>query len=32
MSIEPFVDISVDPGKEFGWKYTYTYYALPGRN
>jgi hypothetical protein len=32
MSIEPFVDVPVDPGKEFDWKYTYTYYTLPGRN
>jgi hypothetical protein len=31
MAIEPFVDISVDAGQEFHWKYTYAYYALPGR-
>ncbi len=29
MAIEPFVDILVDPGKDFDWKYTYTYYSLP---
>ena len=23
------IDISADPGKEFTWKYTYTYYTLP---
>ena len=29
LAIEPFIDIAADPGKEFNWKYTYTYYALP---
>jgi len=29
MAIEPFVAISVEPGKEMTWSYTYTYYALP---
>jgi hypothetical protein len=28
MAIEPFVAISVQPGKEMSWSYTYTYYAL----
>jgi hypothetical protein len=29
LAVEPFIDIAADPGKEFTWKYTYTYYALP---
>jgi hypothetical protein len=29
MAIEPFVNISVAPGKEMSWSYAYTYYALP---
>jgi hypothetical protein len=28
MAIEPFVAISVEPGTEMTWSYTYTYYAL----
>jgi len=29
VSIEPFVAVSVEPGKEFRWTATYRYYALP---
>jgi len=29
MSVEPFIDIPADPGKEFTWSYTYTYYTVP---
>jgi hypothetical protein len=29
ISIEPFVDVSTEPGKTFTWKYTYTYYKNP---
>ncbi len=29
LAVEPFIDIAADPGKEFTWKYTYDYYALP---
>ena len=29
ISPEPFIDMSIDPGKEFTWKITYDYYTLP---
>jgi hypothetical protein len=29
MAVEPFIQISADPGKEFTWTYRYTYYTLP---
>jgi hypothetical protein len=29
LAVEPFIDVAADPGKEFTWKYTYTYYSLP---
>ena len=29
LAMEPFVDISIDPGQEFDWKYHYSYYTLP---
>lgn len=29
VTVEPYVDISVDPGKEFSWTNTYTFYTLP---
>ena len=32
MAVEPFIDIAADPGKDFSWKYTYTYYSLPKGN
>jgi len=28
LAVEPFLDIAAEPGKEFTWKYTYTYYTL----
>jgi hypothetical protein len=32
LSVEPFIDISLEPGSEFTWKYGYEYYALPRAN
>jgi hypothetical protein len=32
MAVEPFIDIAAEPGKDFTWTYTYTYYALPKAN
>jgi len=29
VAVEPFLDVSAEPGKEFTWSYTYTFYALP---
>jgi hypothetical protein len=29
LAVEPFIDISIDPGDTFTWKYTYTYFTLP---
>ncbi len=29
LAMEPFIAISVDPGHEFIWKFSYQYYALP---
>ena len=29
MSIEPFIDVRAEPGKEFKWTSTYRYYELP---
>jgi hypothetical protein len=28
LAMEPFVAMSIQPGREFKWKYTYTYYSL----
>jgi hypothetical protein len=28
MAVEPFIEIAVEPGKEFHWKYTYDYYSV----
>jgi hypothetical protein len=28
LAVEPYVDIAVQPGKEFKWKYSYSYYLL----
>ena len=28
VAVEPFIEIAADPGKEFTWQYTYTFYAL----
>jgi hypothetical protein len=32
LAVEPFVAMTVDPGREFTWKYTYSYYLLDGRS
>ena len=29
LSIEPFIDMSIAPGKEFAWRITYEYYTIP---
>jgi hypothetical protein len=29
LAVEPFVDLSVEPGTETTWKYNYEYYTLP---
>ncbi|HEX3684440.1 MAG TPA: hypothetical protein VHU83_18030 [Bryobacteraceae bacterium] len=28
LAVEPFIDISIEPGKTFTWRYEYTYYSL----
>ncbi len=28
LAMEPFIDMSIEPGKTFSWKYDYTYYSL----
>jgi hypothetical protein len=28
VSLEPFIDMSIEPGKAFTWKYDYTYYSV----
>lgn len=28
LAIEPLIDVKADPGKDFTWKYTYTYFTL----
>ena len=32
LSLEPFIEITVEPANDFSWKYTYTYYTLAKRN
>jgi hypothetical protein len=32
LSVEPFIDISIEPGSQFTWKYGYDYYTLPRSN
>ena len=27
MAVEPYIDINVEPGKEFTWKWTYDYFV-----
>jgi hypothetical protein len=29
IAVEPFIDISVEPGAQSTWKYEYEYYTLP---
>jgi hypothetical protein len=31
LSLEPFIAMTIEPGQEFTWKYTYTYYLLDGK-
>jgi hypothetical protein len=31
LSIEPFITMTIDPGREFSWKYTYRYFLLEDR-
>ena len=30
LSLEPFIAMTIQPGQEFSWKYTYSYYQLGG--
>jgi hypothetical protein len=30
LSLEPFLAMTIEPGQEFTWKYTYTYYLIDG--
>lgn len=30
LSMEPFIGVSVEPGSQFTWKMTYSFYTLPG--
>lgn len=32
LSLEPFIDVTAEPGKDFSWKYTYTYYTIAKGN
>ena len=29
VAVEPFIEVAADPGKDFTWQYTYTFYVLP---
>jgi hypothetical protein len=29
IAVEPFIDISLEPGSHSAWKYDYEYYTLP---
>jgi len=29
LAVEPFITMTIEPGREFSWKTTYDYYALP---
>jgi hypothetical protein len=31
LSIEPFIDMTIEPGAEFSWRITYDFYTLPER-
>lgn len=31
LSLEPFIAMTIAPGQEFTWRYTYQYYSLPAR-
>jgi hypothetical protein len=32
LAVEPFLEVAAEPGKDFTWSYTYTYYTLPNAN
>jgi hypothetical protein len=32
VSVEPYIDMSIEPGKEFTWKYSYEYFTVPVTN
>jgi hypothetical protein len=32
LAMEPFVSVAIEPGNEFTWTSTYTYYALPAND
>jgi hypothetical protein len=32
IAVEPFIDISVEPGSQSTWQYNYDYYTLPHGN
>ena len=32
LSLEPFIAMTIEPGQEFSWKYTYTYYVIDGND
>ena len=32
LSLEPFIEITVEPARDFSWKYTYTYYTVAKGN
>jgi hypothetical protein len=32
LAVEPFLDVVAEPGKDFTWSYTYTYYTLSKAN
>jgi hypothetical protein len=29
LAMEPFIHMSIEPGKSVTWSYTYTYYSIP---
>ncbi len=31
LSMEPFIDMTIEPGSEFTWKISYEYYTLPAK-
>ena len=32
VSMEPYIDMSIEPGSEFTWKYSYEYFTVPATN
>ncbi|MGA8596144.1 MAG: hypothetical protein WB676_15610 [Bryobacteraceae bacterium] len=31
LAIEPYIDMSIEPGRDFSWTYDYSYYSLDGK-